>query len=343
MLSRRGFLKKSAVAGALLFTAANGTYVALNNPFTRQQAPSSSPQASDGWEFLSVPIRLKQASPEEAKRYVSLGPETQLEAGGTEYRVLRDKVTNQIFESQILHRKLDPTAHHTITPYAQSFGVPLERKVAEGYVAYCKAASSYLYSRINGIEQTNVDWVVIKQGDDFTSGFNGKAFIVESRYDLLVARVTSEIQKLTYFDIVVPIHREGGYNSIFNDNGISTWSMYLGAGFTALDTPISEPLHLAVSNREIEYRKDTDDLELIFKGNEALVHGISHFISLELVEMLNIPEGVVINEKSLKYLASDQSYALVPQSIKWIGKNGIQAAFDLYMESPGKFLAAING
>src|SRR3989338_8582598 len=113
MLNRRSLLEKAAFGSGLLFVAASGAYSLLNSPLIRQ--PASVPlQASDEWNFLRAPIILKQAFPEEANRYVPLGPETQLEEGSATYRLLRSKVTDAIIESRIRQQKLDPNANYSI-------------------------------------------------------------------------------------------------------------------------------------------------------------------------------------------------------------------------------------
>ncbi len=40
-------------------------------------------------------------------------------------------------------------------------------------------------------------------------------------------------------------------------------------------------------------------------------------------------------------LAGNPVYSRVPEADAWITRNGMQAAFDMYMESPGKFMQAI--
>ena len=63
-----------------------------------------------------------------------------------------------------------------------------------------------------------------------------------------------------------------------------------------------------------------------------------------MVKRLKIPDGEKIVNDSLKSLLKivRKKYLYVGPAVNWIKKHGMDAAVDLYMDKPQKFLEAIK-
>lgn len=77
-------------------------------------------------------------------------------------------------------------------------------------------------------------------------------------------------------------------------------------------------------------------------AGEAISEAISYKLGLKISKELGIPNGKNLVESSMVGIDHFPQYKYVPRAVKWVEKNGIQSAFDLYMESPKKFMDKIR-
>lgn len=221
------------------------------------------------------------------------------------------------------------------------YGVPEKPEVAHNLAEYCRKAENFLHSRLNGLDKIKFDWIVLRKGENYEKNFNMKGFIGNVNY--LVRDIKAHGEGL----VVEGNHvkgTEGGrgrgnFDKIKKE--ITSYFMFIGAGTAAIQSPFSEIIPATVSRKTWENfeKLGYDDAWYI---EEALAEGISYILSLEISKELNIPNGEKLMQELYDFHITRRQYKFLPQAIKWMQKNGIQKAYDLYMDSPLKFFEAIK-
>ncbi len=226
----------------------------------------------------------------------------------------------------------------------QVFGVPEEDRYAYPLLEYCRKAVEFLYERLEGLKEYDIRWTVV-ENRSYEKDFGGRGFIGNSSYDVRWVNIrdlkTGKIISKTGGTIYL---REGF--GILSTNPkthkLSGWFLFISTGRSAIVSPFSEVMPLTTIESASRYRNKTGSPALAMKADEALVEGISYMLAGEISEKLGIPNGYERVEDMKENLLVRPEYEYLRQSIEWIKRNGIQKAFDLYMEDPGKFLSAIG-
>ncbi len=328
-INRRTFLiTSSAVVGTLL--------VGLD--------PFSWFDSDNEWGFLEREISKPKLSLDDLLRmgYVPLHEEHQLPKDSERSSILTD--IDQLIKEGIERQNPDLGENFTVHLTRQRYAVPEETPFSSQLLRYCKTAEGYLHRRLSGLRKANIDWTVIKVGDDYSheKKYHQKGFVGKFLYDVIRGRVTSNENPSKNFTVVRTqgVHRSELAIDGTKEDPLKSWLIFINSGGGAIASPFSEIIPLTIFERMLKYEEQVG-LDYALQSMEAVSEGISYVLSLDIVRELNIPNGIKHIKESSKYLTGIK-YQDVPQAIAWIQKNGPQSALDLYQEHPQKFMDAIK-
>ncbi|MBI2133361.1 hypothetical protein HYU11_01625 [Candidatus Woesearchaeota archaeon] len=335
-VSRRSFLKWA------LATSTLGALSILGLAYSRQCTQYPQPGAENrvlqtgSWDFATLPIRVKAMKAEDIRMlYPPLTGPYRMSVYSPDFKSIENRFTDTILAREVGKRGFDMGAHYDAYPYIQGFGVPLDTKVAEGYLKYAGIAYEHLHQRIKGLNET-VNFKIVRPSDNFKSS-RGNGLIVETWHDVFSIKAVNSENPVQEFWLDMGTSHENGSTLIPWDE--YSWTMILGAGISSLDAAVSEPLHIYTSVALRKYESETGLSQIEIE--EAFVHGAAYFMVLELIGKLHIPDGKAILDQAHAKMSKYAEYSLLPKAKAWIGRNNIQKGFDLYMESPRRFHEAI--
>lgn len=299
----------------------------------------------DEWAFLNINdvLKAESLSVVEAK-YVRLGGVNPLSEASQEFLAATQPKSLDQLTREIAAMGYDAGARYRFSPSMQMYGVPLAAEFAEPMSNYCRQAVSYLYSRVEGLTPHNVDWTIIRAGEDYSMEYNQKGFIGRTYYLVYSLDAVNISSPIKAFRMKTGLTRfRGGANELiyYDETGeLKSWHLFIGAGRSVIDSGISEALHLTTSSRHQKYTKQAGNLAAR-QAEEAVVHGITYYLATDLIRELAMPEGDMHLATTHQKLMS-AAYVHVPAATRWVGQHGIHAAFDLYMDDPAKFMKAIT-
>ena len=244
---------------------------------------------------------------------------------------------------EIESRGFDPKGKYEVILTQQDYGVPESSESGESMLAYCKRAVGYLYQQVRGLERHPLNWVLLKAGDNFDKDFNQNTYVGRSYYEVVRAHIKNAANEDQSFVITAADHRDGGKIKLKFDNGlkIEKWYVFMGTGLGALQTPFSEVIPLTTTSKTMEY-KGKLGYEEALRADEAIAEASAYLLSLRLVKEMEVPNGEQSIQEAMKMLSEKELYKHVGKAIEWMKKNSVQAGFELYMESPEKFLRQIG-
>lgn len=339
-MSRRDWIRNGSIA---LVTIGAGTYASYLIGEARLQK----------YAFLKIPFNEKTelVSAEETARMirnsVPLDMETPVQEGTDDYiSIMRD---TEIHMSNTLRANGIPPGKFKTRITVQTFGEPAELHYSEPAKRYCARAIEFMRGRISGLEKLDISWQVLERGQDFRENNQGFGFI---------GKGVRELQRIYVFDdkginplgvkpaTIRAVDSPGAFAAKVvdsRDDKIESWYIFISANETAIHTPFAEYLPLVVTKSTTSAIREGKLSRLESeKAEEALTEGIAHHLALGLSYVDNIPRGKRCAARALENLSGFPRYQYVKPSVRWIGKNGVQKAYDLYMENPEKFVEEIS-
>lgn len=288
------------------------------------------------WDFIDRELFLSDdITPDYArKNFVPVGPAYELHKNSHDFNEVAE-----IFRKKMLEKKHEGYSDIEITE--QWYVVPEIPEIAHNLVKYCRKSENFLHSKLNGLDKIKFDWTAVRKGENNKKDLNREGFIGNALY--LVRDMKAYKNELIITgNHVKPIEGgrgRGNYNEAIKER--NWYFMFIGAGTSAIQSPMSEMIHATIS------RKTQENLHKLGHKTaryveEALAEGISHDLSLEISRELNIPNGEKLMMELYDFHLTRPQYKYLAQSIRWIEKYGIQNAFNLYMDSPLKFFEAIK-
>ncbi len=335
---RRALALAGAVSGTI-FLAGLGYFATRPSTPSAKSAPSpATVNPDDPWYFARMSITVKNLSAAQVKSiFVPITQPQLLSGGGSELSFVQDHLSRELTA-----RNFSRETTYSVDLFGQYFGVPLDFKIGSAYSNYISIAGEFLAASIRGLRENRLERLVFAKGDDFTGNPYGKMYIGESYSVIFSGKVTSEGNPSQSFSFEAPFYPGGSAAVTISRGGVTTGhnAIIFGAGSTSLDAAVSEQLHLATQASRLTYFERTRDAES-YKIEEGFVHGASAILAAKLLSQLGFEEGKGLLEKDLSKTIRDPLYSLVQPSLEWLRRNGVQAGFDLYMENPAKFRAAI--
>lgn len=297
------------------------------------------PHNKTHWDFL-FDNNFRDYKPDidfVVKNYVPIGDETEVDEGDLRQKARIEKV----IQARLKQEEYD-LPKYEIECSSFLFGAP-EEIFAENLMQYCKSSCDFMQAKIKGLRNFEFDWVIPRTGDNYRTNFNGKAFIIDSILQASKIKVNDPSNGKELFKFI-QVHQLKGGTAQFSfekvKNNFVSRDMLISTGRSALTSVFSESI--GISTAEKMYKHSQNDVVDAVLVNEALHEGIAFVLADEFAKIRKIPNGKEIIEATLSELIKNEPYLYVPQSIKWVRRNGFQQAYDLYMESPEKFFKAIN-
>lgn len=328
-LTRRKFLKIGLATAAGLAL----TYLGSHN-FRR----------GDKWAFLTraenlTVLDINQAWDEVTINGVPLSPEREIPRGSKEDQEFLKKKEDGI---KRLIAKYGMTKPEVAKVTRQEFGMPEDLDIAEGYKKYIERCRKYLFEKLPMLERVSLEIIVLRKGQNFSNS-SGKGYVGLSHHyvqrgyftdhktgqGFITGKVLNSIKSHT----VTEYHRK--------TNKRGRYFVFFGIGENALSAPFSESIHLATSIYAHPHSQKAG-MEKGKIADEAIAEGISQLITEEAIKEFAVPRGKEIMASVLEKIKDTPSYVLIPNSIEWLRRNGIEQGLALYMEDPGKYLEAIQ-
>ena len=238
--------------------------------------------------------------------------------------------------------------HYEVVMTSQHYGVNYTGTQADQLLAHCENVQDYLYSRLHGLYETNIQWDTLKSPANLTQeknrGFQG----IIGRYTYRLYRVL--VSNIEYDDSPCLVSAEPGeraFNFINDLSGTLTGVIYIIPGKTSLLSPFSEILHLT-----------------LHEPAKAYEHHLRSRVSLDLArqrailaaETVNEAAAIVLSSEFLKrfghhnrlpvvnHMARNLSQRLpnLNSTIAYISQHGAQISIDHFRDDPVNFISRLT-
>ena len=229
--------------------------------------------------------------------------------------------------------------------------VPLDTRHVGNMLDYCRTAEEFLHDNIEGLLQDRVVWTHVETRGNYETGLHQKGLLCEKQVQIIRIKIkhTSGYSQETG-SVGIVKGSSARVSSVPGGFDLGEWNLLLGRDELIINAPFSEIVPLSAYRAKNNYmlqllREGSDAYDEADKSLEAMSEGISHVLAKKLITELGIPNGLETIERTnteTNNAQNNQSYLYVPQAIAWVERNGVQEAFDLYMESPAKFMETIR-
>ncbi len=292
------------------------------------------------WDFLNA--ESKADSIKDVEQVYSDGVPLESE-GDAAYNFQVADIQRNMESEGIMQEMRKKGINATIRLTKQTFGIP-DARYGKQMGAYCRTAERYINQKIRLITPISLDWVVLASGDNFENDDTNKGFVGNCYCQLYHATAGELGNPARSVDRKVFLAKNGGLTSTSTekDKFISGF-VFIGTTACALTSPFSELLALH-SEDQFNAHSAKSASSIGMQTNEAWHEGLAFILSYKLAAELGIPGGPEYVMKTVRNLVQlGREYEYLGNSIRWMQKNGIQAAYDLYMrDDPQKFFDAIK-
>lgn len=248
-----------------------------------------------------------------------------------------------------IFNKYAPNATKVITISGEKYLVPGRLSVMEGFKSYCINAIHFLYKELPRLSEynpdlspTSINWVIPKEGDDFSVNYSEKAFLANNIVRYLTYKfINDKNEKLTMN--LSQNMKSSSHFQLFCDEDFSKcdWYVILSSGLNSINAPFSEFVPVATKDMGQKLSGQVPYEEFI-KLMEAFSEGVSILLGYKIADQLNIPNGKEIVENYKKKRAKYPVYEYVPGALHWMNQHGLEDSLDLYMNNPNLFLKEIK-
>ncbi len=297
------------------------------------------------WSFLEREYKDDWDIDEVLKKGIVIGIEIPVHRSSPEFKEAMDSLDPRYVRERIRAHGMDPERKYDIRITEQMYGIPEEPWFVKNLVNHYRESIKFLYENLEGLEDYDLEEVIIKPGEDYTDNFDKKAFFGNSFY--LVQRIhfrDAEKQSIK-FHISRSKHQRGGSNLSQIDKETNEYKckyIFISTGSSALVSPLSEGVPLTTLKKSSEYANQVGIVRAT-KADEAISEVIARDLALKRVKILKIPKGVeIIEYHNKRMIKMSPNYKFLPAAMKWVEKHGIQDAFNLYMKDPAEFMKAIK-
>lgn len=239
---------------------------------------------------------------------------------------------------------------YTVSFSYQHYGVPDDdREKAELLLAYCQRVQDYLYTRLDGLFEVNMEWTLLPRDpvlvEEMRHGFQGN--IGRYTYYLLRAFVdNSELDDLPSLINAQPLDRAIHYIVGGELSLPKRANLYVIPGKTSLVSPFSELLHLTFHAPSQNYAAELC---------KSLPEHQAQRYALDAGETINEAAAIILAREYMKKYGGSERLSTINTmaaslnnrfnhlngAIAYIKRNGLQKTVDFYLESPGDFMEQI--
>jgi hypothetical protein len=291
---------------------------------------------SDRWNFLKDTEKLPMQDPDDIREsYAQIGPVDDLD------ELDCGNVKQKIMPTIIKEARKEGLAACRVISEQSTYGVSASAGTVKEVMEYAVQAYTFMKSSIKGIVPFTLEWVLFKDTDNYSQVPHNKAFIGKGFYTLYYHEVRT-LQGAHCFELQTINPQRGGFFRFDSKNQNIKPHAFISTGRSALRTPFSELLPLTTYSNIRKYDSLVGLCEAA-KADETFVEAASQVLAEKLVQELHVPSGLSLVQKEFSDgIKVNPLYNQVAQSQQWIKVHGLQNAFDLYMDSPAKYLAAIK-
>ncbi len=326
-IRRRTLFKRMALAGTALGAGALGiSYLAAQD---------------HRWRFLEDPC-VPHPTLDQLLTWVPVGPHSHVVIGSVEFERVRPSYELDI-QRIVTQQGFDPR-----TPWEAQIkkhlylhaGIPQQ---INGYASYHERAITLTHLRLAGTTPLPFQWHAVQSGDDVRTDYTSKVFVgskvgVLYSVDTLNKNNPSQGFTCTYVGSIngatCQLQRDSTGNLLW-------WFHALTPGPHALNAPFSEYIPLLTSQATARYARTVGD-PLADRADETFSESVSHVLAKDLATELVIPGSAKIIDDLLTDIARNPLYDRVPRGINLIRRIGVQQAFGLYIEDPGRFMSEVE-
>ncbi len=302
----------------------------------------------DSWDFLkkySEPKKWNGSWKEaDVQGMVPLREEWGLPNDTEEFKRLQEEAKLEL-SRQLAIRGFDLRGNYAADVKTQFYGIPEHPETAEQMIGYSKDAISFLYSRLKGLQKHSLNWVVLKNNGNFAHNDTGNAYVGSKRFEVQRVYVTNTGNSKQSFKLERGEERCGScmdFQADFESELIKKWYVFFGSGLAMMSAPFSEIIPLTTIKSTLHYSKQAG-LDNAICADEAVHESLSYFLTMEFAAQQGIPKaGKMLDEATSIMISNNKRYVHLNKAINWVRRHGIQNALDLYMESPKRFMDAIQ-
>jgi len=297
----------------------------------------------DTWNFLEPLTTPKPDNYMDViQKYVELGFEAKMGKRNKEFPAFQKELTPLIKEN--MKALGSYPSEFSVLATIQNFGVPYPSRITKPLYDYVQQSILFLEDRVKGIQKNKINLTIIKKGDNYSKNYATRGFLGGSCFTIYRAKAKHRSDAKKEFETGYYKHVEGGLALLFpkgDTNLKDDWYFFIGSGPTALTSPFSEILPLSLRDNITSHKKHVGAYEGI-EAVETVTEAMAYLLSLEFAKMKSVPRGAELINNSYKKVSKIKIYQYVPQAVKWMKENSIQSGFDLYKESPIKFMDTIK-
>ncbi|WP_455366923.1 hypothetical protein [Kaarinaea lacus] len=232
----------------------------------------------------------------------------------------------------------------------QHFGVPDDDvEKAEQLLAYCQRVQDYLYTRLDGLFNVNMDWTMLPRDpillEEIQQGFHGNV----GRYTYYVLRAFVDHPELDGLPSLInaqPLDRAIHYIVGDELSLPKRANLYIIPGKTSLVSPFSELLHLTFHAPSQNYAAELC---------KNLPEEQAQRYALDAGETINEATAIIMASQYIKDYGASERLPIINDmanslnhrfnhlngAMAYINRNGLQKSVDTYLENPGRFMQQI--
>lgn len=209
---------------------------------------------------------------------------------------------------------------------------------------YCLRSLDYL-TGVLGVQSPITKWVDLKRGDNYSAGYDNQGFL-GNRYFLNV-NVGKEMGNKKFVEIANVFGYSGSraFKNHYKDE-LRGKFCFIGVGQTALLAPISEVLHVDVSQSTIKVIRSINYAEGLAL-EEAVVESLSQVIARNLAEKIKIPNAIQVLDKLYNDMTAQNpqkpdelvfpEYKYLTRVMKLVEISGPKEVYEAYKQDPMRF------
>jgi hypothetical protein len=233
-------------------------------------------------------------------------------------------------------------APYNLTLFTSYYGVESEQRFSDSAINYSRKAVDFLYEKLQNLDKRNFRFAALKKRQDYTKDYDNTIFIGDNYYEIQEIKAVNTQKPEQSASIKRSYTGKGAFCTVTpndSDHSVKEAYIFIPSSDFALFSAFSEIIPITtIKASRLAYGEGIDSVI----ADEAISEGISRVLALELAQKLEIPNA----EKRIRSIElksyKPMIYKHVPEAIKWIEKNGVQKAFDIYMENPTRFMDLIK-
>jgi hypothetical protein len=189
------------------------------------------------------------------------------------------------------------------------------------------------------LEKGSLDWAVVEKGDDFSKDFEGKGFIINSRYNVGLLNIKEEGKDYVALVEGAHIHVGGGFSNPKAGDPYKGYALFC-ADSSGLLNPFSEIIPFSIKDRNYQAMLKngwtfSQTMELGESFSEALSQEVGKRFLRE--EFGTDEFSSQIDNRTYGHAGGLNPYKTVSDSVNLMKRIGVQNAVDIFMENPEKY------